>query len=955
MNYQILFYTQIIQNIWWIICSWIFYQHNDYYLCILSVSSIVIRITIIILERKIAHTFVLAILYLLQNCLYTEASIRMPLNNPFTNHSNSLMIIINYEHANKEQKENIQIISKFGFPIFCLLRIISMTFIETNYSILESCIVIFIFICLITKDELKKKKQKIFNTVKDPGSQDQHNFNQKFLSFIQQDSKRLSLGASFKKSRTHYSQHQEKPEDFQNIPLYNDPRTMEENIKTSLQFQSLKKSLNKKVSTISADKSDQQLHTFFQNIINNIFSAGVVILNQNQKVTLMNNKCEKLLGQRGSEKVVECLKKIIITNSLHENDESPLEQVPPRSQAKMNKVTFERILKYYHENQLELDIFDAFLFPQKYLHQFYQNLSPHSELDQRSSLSESINETFLQRKDAVTYEHMISGENGILKKLRIVIIPTYMTNAQQEQLSYPSYQKVHISKTAIQAESVQPIIVIKIKNITKKHKIEQMNKEKEIHNSLLKSFSHELKTPLNSSQDMLMILKDKIKDPLLLEYVEIAHISIIFLIHQINDILDYAAMQSNTFKYRYFEFNSREIVDEIKYIYSKQLNSKKIELQVKFDEKQIGNIRSDKQRIMQVLINLLNNSCKFTPEGGKIVFSLKLIDYSFIKLQVKDSGVGIGSDQLQNLRKVLTSSMGKSLHRSRIKKSLGLGLNISARIVEGLIKKNDGTLEIISKNKNEGTKIYFIIENLLICRDESVRNPMISEYTNKNNTYKQQMSQYEGSHCSQILPLLKQLSENSKFEPQSPSKKSRTNKSKFFNMYPINQEESSLDMADNYSQHIELPISPEYFIYKEVIDLKKQKIPQCQFCAKVLIVDDIPFNQIALRALLLHYNIKVEQAYDGYQAIDLVKKQLDKHCQYYTLIFMDIEMPGINGFQATKDILKITFDQTYIIMCSAYDTEENFREGESVGMAEFLPKPVNQKELERILYRFGFL
>ena len=58
-----------------------------------------------------------------------------------------------------------------------------------------------------------------------------------------------------------------------------------------------------------------------------------------------------------------------------------------------------------------------------------------------------------------------------------------------------------------------------------------MNKEKEIHNSLLQSFSHELRTPLNCSLDMLVILKDMIKDSKLLECVEVAHISIILLIH----------------------------------------------------------------------------------------------------------------------------------------------------------------------------------------------------------------------------------------------------------------------------------------------------------------------------------------------------------------------------------------------------------------------------------------
>lgn len=55
-------------------------------------------------------------------------------------------------------------------------------------------------------------------------------------------------------------------------------------------------------------------------------------------------------------------------------------------------------------------------------------------------------------------------------------------------------------------------------------------------------------------------------------------------------------------------------------------------------------VRSDKQRILQVLVNLLNNSSKFTPEGGKIKLSVKVDDYPFIKIQVKDSGIGIGSE-----------------------------------------------------------------------------------------------------------------------------------------------------------------------------------------------------------------------------------------------------------------------------------------------------------------------
>ncbi|CAD8109891.1 unnamed protein product [Paramecium primaurelia] len=946
MNYQILFYTQIIQNIWWIIGSLIFYDPYEYFICGLSLAFIIIRIILIILERWVKETLLYQILQLLLNCLYTEVSIRMPMNNPFVNHSNSVMIIANYYYANIDQQQNIQIISRLGFPIYSFLRILSITFIYSNYTILESCIIILIFLCLLTQDLMIQKTDANQSVTKQLNLSDQHNFNSQFMTFVQQDSRRQSLGPSIKKSRTHYSQQpQEKQEVFSSIPLYNKPYTTEDNIKNQFPFMHKKKSFNKKISIASVDKTDQPLHAFFQNLINSIFSAGVIILNQHQKVTFMNNKCEKLLGQRGTDKVLESIKKIILANSLLEDDESPLASIPPRSQAQMNKATFERILKQHRKNQQELNIFDAFLHPQAYLNSLYQTISPNYDYDQRSSLSESINETFIQRKDAVTYEHIINQDGSSLKKLRIVIIPTYMTSSQQDQLSQPSLQKVLFNKNNIM-DGVQPIIVIKIKNITKKHKIEQMNKEKETHNSLLKSFSHELKTPLNSCQDMLLIIKDRIQDQKMLEYVEIAHVSIIFLIHQINDILDYAAMQSNTFKYRFTLFNLQELIEEIKYIYNSQLESKKIEFNIKIDERIKNlNIRSDKQRIMQVLINLLNNSSKFTPQGGKIVLSIKPDENHFIKIQVKDSGIGIGTEQLSTLRKVLTSSMGKSLHRSRIKKSLGLGLNISARIVEGLVQKNDGTLEINSKHKNQGTKIYFKIEYQMSFRDESIRNPMISEYTNKFNTYKQMISQFEPSQLEQ---------ENSKSPDHlSPSKKRKNTKNRFHKLMPANQTDSSLEMIDNANYNIELPISPDYFRYKSQTQSRSCQL--CTQCTQVLIVDDVPFNQIALKALLLHYKIQADQAYDGYQAIEIVKKQTQKHCQFYALIFMDIEMPGINGFQATKEILEITQSSTQIVMCSAYDTEENFREGEEVGMSEFLPKPVHQKDLERILRQFSLI
>lgn len=111
---------------------------------------------------------------------------------------------------------------------------------------------------------------------------------------------------------------------------------------------------------------------------------------------------------------------------------------------------------------------------------------------------------------------------------------------------------------------------------------------------------------------------------------------------------------------------------------------------------QLKNLRvhSDKQRIIQVLVNLINNSSKFTKENGVIKLSMKLVkrknpnDSDKTKIKVKDNGIGISNEQLEQIKKSFHSRT-KSMRKSKLKANSGFGMDVSAPIVEGLTESKD--------------------------------------------------------------------------------------------------------------------------------------------------------------------------------------------------------------------------------------------------------------------------
>ncbi|CAD8085029.1 unnamed protein product [Paramecium sonneborni] len=938
--------ANISQGLWWIFLSLYMFDQPNYEALSLQISCTILRILQqIIIEQRFEKQTILHLVSLFYSVLYIETFLFLKYNNPLGTYANCLLFIITYKQYLAISDDKSKRICKIGFPCYIIFRNIILIFTEFNFYLIESLIIcLVIFLSLAYNDEsfnfscLCRKKfknilieQQQIQKIEEHESPNHLQLNQSLIKSFS----RMSIGQTPLKSQS----------------IFLKEMTYESKL---IQLSNLGQTQKLQKTQFLGNKgSEIQFHQFYQNLINS-FPQGVLILNQNQQVSYYNNKCEKLLECSGSEQIVDKIRQCLNSAKMPENDNEITNLLrTPRHNKQLNQYALFRIVKELQKESLQIDILDIILQPQKYL-QFLEQ-----RLDQLGSQDDSRTDQLTCQQQMFIYEWLFESNQSRKikqKKLKVILIPTFLTGNQQEYISMPSHNKFP-SKLNIQLQNdiEMPVLLIMIKNITSKHQFKQMKNEQIIHHSLIKSFSHELRTPLNSCQQMLSLIKSQSVEMKIQNYIDIAQCSISLLIHQINDILDYAAIQSFQFQHRITPFTFGNIAQELYNLYKIQMIQKHIDFTIKIQPNlSDATIFNDQQRILQILVNLLNNASKYTKEGGYVKLSIKQKSLFQINIKVKDNGIGIEDDKLTLIQNSLIGNveLGARLKTQQVTQKAGLGLNIAAKIVEGLTESKNNQL-IISSIQNKGTIVQFQIQNFLQTQnDQQQSSNLLSQLTGRFNQ----------------SGLQQTLSER-KFDERIPKKLSISNSKMDYEMQlPDNflqDSESSLETPQlndsNKQKQIELPISPEYFSHKiiescqtivnqELFSFKKN-LHLCQDCKSVLIVDDIPFNQITLKLMLQNYQIDSDQAFDGFQAIEKVKSKMVEHCSAYKLIFMDIEMPGINGFQTSKKILEITGKQTFIVICSAYDTQENFIEGQKIGVNSFLPKPVNQKELEVILRR----
>jgi len=493
---------------------------------------------------------------------------------------------------------------------------------------------------------------------------------------------------------------------------------------------------------------------------------------------------------------------------------------------------------------------------------------------------------------------------------------SHKIQSQYEESEYIALE-IKFQETVIDGEAYSFLV---ISNILRREKLANLEESNKYKNLMFASISHEFRTPVNGVMGLLQTAMKELKDneQIVQTHIQPAIDSASMLLLLIDDMLDYSKVLVDRLILSLDKFSVQECVEEVTNLMRTQANQKKLSLNIRLKEGVPRKIKSDKRRVQQILANLLTNAIKFTPRGG-IEIVLDVVNYNSpsVKISVTDTGIGLKSADSNRLalnmndahlgRRVSTGSSG-----------IGMGLIMSHSLALAIGPPDDVAPDVSGINVNSqfgrGSTFEFVVFNhevMCTLEEEIVTIPTMPE-------------------------------------EHSPQTKRSTI------ITAMSQPKSGLSHP-TFAKSTSYSSSPA----KSLVNFNKKAPKDGCACSKVLIVDDSVYNILVLQTLLRASGLKSDAVYDGQEAIDKVMEEHSKRkncCKGYKTIFMDYNMPIMDGCEATcalrSKMDEKAIQEVPIIGCSAYADQDFIDRALSAGMQDFITKPVIPKVLEEVLKKF---
>ena len=487
----------------------------------------------------------------------------------------------------------------------------------------------------------------------------------------------------------------------------------------------------------------------------------------------------------------------------------------------------------------------------------------------------------------------------------------------------------------------------------------------------LANMSHEIRTPLNGILGFLELLKTTELTPEQQDYINTVAQSAENLLQIVNNILDVSKIESNKLTLEEIDFKLEDELENTLEVFATPCAQKEIEYVAKVSPDIPSVIKGDVLKLKEILTNLINNAIKFTHKNGTIEVTVKLNtiedNKANIYFEVKDTGIGMSEEQKNKVFEAFSQA-----DESVTRKYGGTGLGLT--IVKSYIEMMGGEIKVDSAI-NKGTKFYFDLWFPIVNPTPKYRKNTFSNLTFALlNTFKESKRKEVGLDYLSFFGV-NRIAFNNAQELQ------KLLKTEVLNAAVVFYEETQTDKIKEL-ESLNIPIIIiSSFAHKQEIDnlnlnlftiydpevpskfynaisfstqnikreTKKAEEKKALYELHALIAEDNPINMKLLETTLKGLGIKADKATNGLEAFNKYSSNPNK----YDVIFMDAQMPVMDGVEATQEILEFENEEelphTPIIVVTANVLKGDRERFLGAGMDDYVSKPIKKDELLRVL------